>query len=252
MLSRALARDPPLRSSRVRWLVVSGGVHLAALMAAALLSAHKEPIRPPSVTVKLFQPGAPAAALRPLGAAPSGPRLHRASRCLLVPDLRRPRDPAPALQPNQEEVALADETASVESGADDGPSPAVDAGPPAGGGGPGPASVDGGAGSSLVLSEEQRRLIDGYARRIYRDRIAGFVRYPTSAQEAGVEGSILVRVVISREGTLRSLEVVSRSSNGWLSDAAVDAIRAAAPYPRLPDGVGDLVAFDLPFEFHLE
>ena len=147
---------------------------------------------------------------------------------------------------------MADEPAAAESGGDDAPSPTGDGGAPAGGGGPGSTSADGGAGSAPPLSEEQRRLIDDYARRIYRDRIAGFVRYPPAAQEADVEGTILVRIVISREGTLRSLEVVSRSANRWLSEAAVDAIRAAAPYPRLPDGVGDLVAFDLPFEFHLE
>ena len=47
--------------------------------------------------------------------------------------------------------------------------------------------------------------------------------YPAIAKTAGVQGAVLIRALISREGTIEQAQVISGSP--WLSRAALDAIR---------------------------
>ena len=248
----SIDRHPSGRSARRRWLAASVILHAAALAAVAAFAGRHEPAQSPRVAVTFFQPGTLQSASRPdRPSAPKPVARRSARRALLQPPTRPIPPPVQSDVVHEEPLPSAadssdDEGARDSLGDDAGAAPGndgVDGGSPGG-------LADGGKGPAL--SEEQRRLIDDYARRIYRDRIAGFVRYPGAAQEAGIEGNVVLRILISRDGALRAVGVASRNANEWLSEAALGAVRAAAPYPRLPDGVGDLVEFDLPFAFHLE
>jgi protein TonB len=162
--------------------------------------------------------------------------------------------PRPAAPQQPERTEERDERAAEDLGeVASGEEGSADAGASTAGEGVGVASGgDGGTGAPAPLSAEQQRLIDSYARRIYRDRIARFVKYPLAAQEAGIEGTVLLLVSISAAGALVDVRVVSTGAHAWLCDSATRAIRDAAPFPALPAGLGAIVAFELPFDFRLE
>lgn len=58
--------------------------------------------------------------------------------------------------------------------------------------------------------------------------------YPTIAKAAGVQGTVVVEAIISRTGTIESLEVISGPE--MLRGAAVEAIRAAKYRPYRLNG----------------
>jgi TonB family protein len=60
--------------------------------------------------------------------------------------------------------------------------------------------------------------------------------YPDSAQQRGVEGTVLLRAVIFTDGTLGSLEVVNKQVDADLAAAATDAVRQWRYEPTLLNG----------------
>lgn len=65
-------------------------------------------------------------------------------------------------------------------------------------------------------------------------RINGKAVYPRVAKMRGDEGRVLYKISLTPQGDLMKYEIQS-SGNEVLDKAAVDAIKAAAPFPRLPD-----------------
>lgn len=65
-------------------------------------------------------------------------------------------------------------------------------------------------------------------------RINSKTVYPRVAKLRGDEGRVLYRISLSPQGELVKYEIQS-SGNEMLDRAAVDAIKAAAPFPKLPD-----------------
>jgi len=65
-------------------------------------------------------------------------------------------------------------------------------------------------------------------------RINAKASYPRTAKLRGEEGRILYKIKLSQTGELLSHDIKS-SGNQVLDDAAIAAIKAAAPYPKLPD-----------------
>lgn len=65
-------------------------------------------------------------------------------------------------------------------------------------------------------------------------RINAKATYPRTAKLRGEEGRIVYKLKLSPSGELLGHEIKS-SGNQVLDDAAVAAIKAAAPFPRLPD-----------------
>jgi protein TonB len=83
-----------------------------------------------------------------------------------------------------------------------------------------------------------------------RRRIAREKRYPRSARRLGVEGTVRVRFVIARDGSIGSLRASGEAS--VLREAALEAVRAAGPFEPPPLALGPRVSVDVPVVYVLE
>ncbi len=72
-----------------------------------------------------------------------------------------------------------------------------------------------------------------YAKRV-RDRIESKKEYPARARRQGAEGVASVQFTIGHEGSVSAISVARPSGSGLLDNAAMDAVRNAAPFPPLP------------------
>jgi|GEM_PF-1768387 len=91
-----------------------------------------------------------------------------------------------------------------------------------------------------------------YRRSLYHS-IAKKKNYPYMARRLGQEGKVLLLIQISREGKLLGAPRILRSSGHDLLDQeAVRMVRAASPWPIMPDGFqGKLKRFRVPVRFAL-
>jgi len=76
--------------------------------------------------------------------------------------------------------------------------------------------------------------------------------YPERLQQLGVEGTVLLRAVISVEGTLLNLEVANTDVNPDLAQAALEAVRQWRYQPTLLNGQPVEVVTTITVEFRLE
>lgn len=74
-------------------------------------------------------------------------------------------------------------------------------------------------------------------------------RYPEEARKAGVSGTVLLRIVVDREGSVREVEVVRGIGHG-LDEAAVEAARKLRFEPATQDGTP--VSVQLNYELHFQ
>lgn len=70
-------------------------------------------------------------------------------------------------------------------------------------------------------------------------------QYPSQARAAFKEGKVTVRFTITPDGTIRSVEVRKSSRAKVLDEAALQAVRSAAPFPAPPR---NLFKGDIPLE----
>lgn len=98
--------------------------------------------------------------------------------------------------------------------------------------------------STLIL----RNFLDLVSQRIKKTK-----RYPALALDAGIEGRVVVRFTILKDGTLdQDLQMVKSSGTEILDNAALAAIKAAAPFPAIPPSLGrDKLRIELPMDFNL-
>jgi len=89
--------------------------------------------------------------------------------------------------------------------------------------------------------------------KIISGKIEESKRYPGWAIDAGVEGKVVVRFTILRDGTLgEELRLVKSSGTEVLDNAAITAIKDAAPFPALPRALSrERLQIDLPMDFRL-
>jgi len=85
-----------------------------------------------------------------------------------------------------------------------------------------------------------------------KDRIQMVWRYPEAAKVAGLQGSLVLKFVLNKDGSLRELKVVKSSGVGILDDAAIKAIRRAAPFYAIPQNLGDVLTVVANFEYELD
>jgi TonB family protein len=62
-------------------------------------------------------------------------------------------------------------------------------------------------------------------------------RYPRRERSEQIEGDVVVRMRLDRSGALLAVEIVGPSSREGFNRAALDAVRRAAPFPSMPEGV---------------
>ena len=90
----------------------------------------------------------------------------------------------------------------------------------------------------------------------YRNRIRlavdGHKHYPRMARRLGLEGRVVLGFTILADGRLAGLRVVQSSGSELLDEAALEAVREAAPFPPFPPGLGrERWDFTLPLDFNL-
>lgn len=85
-----------------------------------------------------------------------------------------------------------------------------------------------------------------------RLKIEGQKRYPEAATAERIEGRVTIRFILSSDGSVRDVVVVKGARHGTLNMAAMDAVKQAAPFPRLPPNLfeGDL-SLELTIVFEL-
>jgi len=88
-----------------------------------------------------------------------------------------------------------------------------------------PKSVPGGAGA-YGSSEDYFGMV--------RMKIEGNKKYPVVARKRQVEGRVKVRFVIESDGTVSDLVLSEGSRHAMLDEAALEAVRASAPFPPPP------------------
>lgn len=78
--------------------------------------------------------------------------------------------------------------------------------------------------------------------------------YPDAAVREGWAGRLWVRFVIKKDGTLEEVRLIRGSGYPMLDDAALSAIRLAAPFYAFPKGFGSLerITINASFEYLLE
>ena len=75
--------------------------------------------------------------------------------------------------------------------------------------------------------------------------------YPPDCKIAGVEGTVLLRAVISKDGSLLNLEAVNRLVDERLMTAAMDAVRTWRYQPTLLNGEPVEVVTEIQVNFRL-
>jgi len=77
--------------------------------------------------------------------------------------------------------------------------------------------------------------------------------YPKEARRRGYEGTVLVRVELERNGTLRACAVLQGSGRDILDKEALQTVRRAAPFPPVPDLIsGEVQAMSVPLSYTLK
>ena len=80
-----------------------------------------------------------------------------------------------------------------------------------------------------------------------------FVQYPKSARRNGQEGSLVLKVVIARNGKVTNVSIAEGSGFSILDKAAIAAVKKASPYPAIPEDIrNDNFSFSVPIAFALQ
>ena len=87
-------------------------------------------------------------------------------------------------------------------------------------------------GDEVWLNLEQGLLISFFRR--FRNQIEGVWNYPIKAAENGVEGVLLLKITIDREGQLLDVDLLNGSGSDLLDYEAIQAVYRAAPFGPLP------------------
>ncbi|MGV8836025.1 TonB family protein [Cellvibrio sp.] len=83
-------------------------------------------------------------------------------------------------------------------------------------------------------------------------KIRGKTKYPQRALDRDQEGSVRVAIVIDREGTVLSTNILETSKFDMLNREALEAIKRSAPFPALPAEIaGSRFEFTVPMRWTL-
>ena len=74
----------------------------------------------------------------------------------------------------------------------------------------------------------------GYMRML-KERIESIWKYPKEAARRGISGDLYMKFTINKNGSLRDIELLRTSGHSELDDAAIKAIKRAAPFWPLPE-----------------
>lgn len=79
-------------------------------------------------------------------------------------------------------------------------------------------------------------------------RIHSVKEYPESARSRHIQGRVKVKFVLLADGSLKEIQVLKSSRHKNLDEAAVTAVKKAAPFPRPP---ASLFKTPVTFQIHI-
>ncbi|MBN2332710.1 MAG: energy transducer TonB [Deltaproteobacteria bacterium] len=107
------------------------------------------------------------------------------------------------------------------------------------------------AGQSIQLNTEQFKFHSYFIH--LKRKIEGVWEYPYLARESGLQGRLLMRFVINRDGTLAETTILQSSGFPLLDHEAIRAVHDAAPFPPLPARMEvDRLSVTATFEYLLD
>lgn len=86
-----------------------------------------------------------------------------------------------------------------------------------------------------------------------RNRVNANMDYPRSAIRRNHQGTVRVSLMLNRDGSIYSVELVEDCEHDSLNTAAIEGVRAAAPFDPIPSTVqGDQALAEFPVTFALQ
>jgi periplasmic protein TonB len=177
-------------------------------------------IQPPALPL----PDAPSVAPRHIASAPQPPESPPESPADEVPQAAAPLPdtrPVPRPEPANTSAAAAQQPAAAHRAS--GAGEAATAGQQANG-------------TGATLSPQRHAALQAEWAGAIQSRIARHQRYPSGNHG---DGRVKVELVILRSGKLGQVTLAASSGRPALDDAALTAVRRAAPFPPAPDGLED-------------
>lgn len=90
-----------------------------------------------------------------------------------------------------------------------------------------------GKGNDAITFSTKEFKYYGYKTRL-KEKIEGIWKYPREAAEKGIYGDLVIQFTILKDGSLGAIELIRTSGYKMLDDAALEALRDAAPFWPLP------------------
>ena len=116
-----------------------------------------------------------------------------------------------------------------------------------------PSGSNGLAGKDVTSARGAKPAASAAAKSAYGAKLLGhvqrFKRYPAAAQKAGQSGVARLSITIDRNGRLIGSRLSARTGHAILDEEAASVARRAAPYPRMPDGLGATLTFSVALRF---
>jgi TonB family protein len=108
------------------------------------------------------------------------------------------------------------------------------------------------AGETDSTGQDLEAIRKGFSSSVW-SRIAKAKYYPTVARKRGWEGKPVIEFMLARNGDLLNSTIALTSSYKVLDEAALSAIKNAAPYPQIPETLKvNSIRFKLPISFILD
>lgn len=106
-----------------------------------------------------------------------------------------------------------------------------------------------GARRGTAAPEAGNAAIDNYKGKVRR-KLSRARYYPAEAKRQGLRGVAHVRFTVTSNGGLAGVNLARSAGSRILDEAALDAVRRAAPFPPIPAGAGrDSWVFTIPIDF---
>lgn len=98
---------------------------------------------------------------------------------------------------------------------------------------------------------DREKLLEDYLNRL-REIIEAARRYPEQARRLGLEGKVIVRLVVNPEGAIKGVSLVEPAPFPLLTRSAVQTISSLSRLPRPPPVLGNRVEVTIPLLYRLE
>ncbi len=80
---------------------------------------------------------------------------------------------------------------------------------------------------------------------VARVKRIGNLNYPEQARKRNMHGDLILTVVLRRDGSVKSAEVIQSSGHKLLDDAALRIVHLSAPFPPIPRKAGNYDEFNI-------